>query len=592
MTLAAHAPVGAPSHLGALATTTSPGRSPATAARTPRSRSSKKRFGVPTDPSSARDRARAAALLVAALPGQPLHLPGRRARPARGRGPPARAASQDPMHFRSGGVDPGRDGCRVPLPWSRRPGAVRLQSRSVDRQPWLPQPADVGAAHGRGAGARTRTRCSYLYREALAPAPRAARARRRPLEWMGRRGPGASDVLAFRRGDDFVCVANIGDEPDRAARRRRAPPRQRRPLDAGGRLPGDSTAWLAPASATDHSHLGAAAERPTRHHPHTRKDKTMKSPARVLLAGVAVVRDGRRARRLQRGRRAATAARPNSASRRSRPARTPRPTRRSPRRRRSSRTRTPTSTSSASSTSGPARPSPCSSPAAACPTSSRSRSPTPRRCSRTDSSWTSPTEIEELGYTDSFNPIILDGVTGRRRQHLRLPAPGVRRAVCTTTARCSRRPGSTPTPRPRRGTRSARYAKTDRRRDRQGRLRADGAEQHRRLAADRADRRARRPHADRQRRRHGQVDDRQRGHEGDAAVPARPALGGQLHRLQLPASTGARSTRSSRPATSACTPPAPTSTRPSSRDFSLDPAVYGLTVIPIDGADARRARRR
>jgi hypothetical protein len=22
----------------------------------------------------------------------------------------------DPMHFRSGGVDPGRDGCRVPLP--------------------------------------------------------------------------------------------------------------------------------------------------------------------------------------------------------------------------------------------------------------------------------------------------------------------------------------------------------------------------------------------------------------------------------------------------------------------------------------------
>ena len=25
---------------------------------------------------------------------------------------------EDPMHVRSGGVDPGRDGCRVPLPWS------------------------------------------------------------------------------------------------------------------------------------------------------------------------------------------------------------------------------------------------------------------------------------------------------------------------------------------------------------------------------------------------------------------------------------------------------------------------------------------
>ena len=25
---------------------------------------------------------------------------------------------EDPMHVRSGGVDPGRDGCRVPFPWS------------------------------------------------------------------------------------------------------------------------------------------------------------------------------------------------------------------------------------------------------------------------------------------------------------------------------------------------------------------------------------------------------------------------------------------------------------------------------------------
>ena len=45
------------------------------------------------------------------------------------------------MHTRSGGVDPGRDGCRVPLPWSGSeppfgfgpPGAA---------PPWLPQPAD------------------------------------------------------------------------------------------------------------------------------------------------------------------------------------------------------------------------------------------------------------------------------------------------------------------------------------------------------------------------------------------------------------------------------------------------------------------
>ena len=31
------------------------------------------------------------------------------------------------MYFRSGGTDPGRDGCRVPLPVVRRRAAVRLQ---------------------------------------------------------------------------------------------------------------------------------------------------------------------------------------------------------------------------------------------------------------------------------------------------------------------------------------------------------------------------------------------------------------------------------------------------------------------------------
>ena len=36
---------------------------------------------------------------------------------------------QDPMFHRSGGVDPGRDGCRVPDPVGRRPAAVRLQPR-------------------------------------------------------------------------------------------------------------------------------------------------------------------------------------------------------------------------------------------------------------------------------------------------------------------------------------------------------------------------------------------------------------------------------------------------------------------------------
>ena len=65
-------------------------------------------------------------------------------------------------------------------------------------------------------------------------------------------------------------------------------------------------------------------------------------------------------------------------------------------------------------------------------------------------------EMEELGYTDSFNPIILDGVTDSRRPHLRLPAPGVRRGAALQPRPVRGRPGSTPTTRRRRGTRCAR----------------------------------------------------------------------------------------------------------------------------------------
>jgi len=46
---------------------------------------------------------------------------------------------QDPMHLRSGGTDPGRDGCRVPLPWAAAEPHCGSGSQTP---PWLPQPAD------------------------------------------------------------------------------------------------------------------------------------------------------------------------------------------------------------------------------------------------------------------------------------------------------------------------------------------------------------------------------------------------------------------------------------------------------------------
>ena len=134
---------------------------------------------------------------------------------------------------------------------------------------------------------------------------------------------------------------------------------------------------------------------------------------------------------------------------------------------------------------GRARPSPCSSPAAACPTCSRCRSPTRRRCSRTTSSWTSPTR-----WTTSATP------TASTRSSS-TPSPATTATSTASRARPTRtrlhvqpRAVRGGRPRPRQPAhdvgRGARVRQEDPRRDRQGRLLADGDQQHRRLAADRA----------------------------------------------------------------------------------------------------------
>jgi alpha-glucosidase len=108
-------------------------------------------------------------------------------------------ARQDPMWERSGHTDYGRDGCRVPLPWTADAPAFGFSSG----QPWLPQPDwfdDFAADRQEDDPASVLN----LYRAAL-------RARRdldpaAPLEWLD---TGRPDVLAFRRGD-VVCVTVFG----------------------------------------------------------------------------------------------------------------------------------------------------------------------------------------------------------------------------------------------------------------------------------------------------------------------------------------------------------------------------------------------
>lgn len=202
-TLAAHRPVGAPatwvlSNHDVTRPVTRYGREDSSFAFTT------KRFGTPTDLALGRRRARAAALITAALPGSlylyqgdELGLPEVEDLPL--------DLLEDPMHFRSKGVDPGRDGCRVPLPWS---GDVPPFGFSSGGQSWLPQPADWSELTVERQAADPRSMLS-LYRTALALRRVEPALRTGDMRWLDAAeiGPHA---LAFVRGDEIACIANLG----------------------------------------------------------------------------------------------------------------------------------------------------------------------------------------------------------------------------------------------------------------------------------------------------------------------------------------------------------------------------------------------
>ncbi|WP_149826353.1 glycoside hydrolase family 13 protein [Streptomyces tailanensis] len=180
-------------------------------------------------------RARAASLLMLALPGsayvyqgEELGLPDVVDLPDEVR--------QDPAYFRGAGQDGFRDGCRVPIPWTRTGSSYGFGPGGS----WLPQPpewADLSVESQTGEPTST----LELYRSALAVR------REQPnlgagdsVEWL--KSP--KGVLTFRRGD-FVCVANTTGEAVRI-------PTYGRVLIASGeltvvddeaKLPGDTTVW-------------------------------------------------------------------------------------------------------------------------------------------------------------------------------------------------------------------------------------------------------------------------------------------------------------------------------------------------------------
>ncbi len=160
------------------------------------------------DPQPNRDlglrRARAATALMLALPGSAYLYQGEELGLPEGTALPD-DVRQDPVWERSGHTIRGRDGCRIPLPWSADDVAFGFSSSA---ETWLPQPADFG---GYAVDVQQSDPDSTLsfYRSALElrwrhSVPRAE------LSWevAAIAGAAADDVLAFRVGTVTV-IANL-----------------------------------------------------------------------------------------------------------------------------------------------------------------------------------------------------------------------------------------------------------------------------------------------------------------------------------------------------------------------------------------------
>ncbi|MGC5224596.1 glycoside hydrolase family 13 protein [Micromonospora sp. DT81.3] len=183
------------------------------------------------DQSAALRRARAATALMLALPGsaylyqgeelglpEAIHLPDH--------------ARQDPTWFRTNGERYGRDGCRVPLPWSM---GSRTYGFSPGDNSWLPQP-DHWGTFARDEQRNDTDSTLTLYRRLLSLRKELQLGTGR-LQWLDYP---RDDVLVFRNGR-AVVVVNTGREPIRLP--------ESEVLVASSAfedwmLRGDSTVWL------------------------------------------------------------------------------------------------------------------------------------------------------------------------------------------------------------------------------------------------------------------------------------------------------------------------------------------------------------
>jgi len=195
-------------------------------------------------------RARAAVMLMLALPGGAYVYQGEELGLAEVTDLPDEVL-QDPTFRRSGGTERGRDGCRVPLPWSgNQPPFGFGPERPPERgdgpggEPWLPQPTAWMALTVERQQVDAGSMLS-LYRQALSR--RKLLVDHGPLVWL----ESGDNVVAFTRRPDFACVVNLGAEP--VVSPIHGPVElSSRALIGGARIPGDTAVWFTtePAAST------------------------------------------------------------------------------------------------------------------------------------------------------------------------------------------------------------------------------------------------------------------------------------------------------------------------------------------------------
>ena len=185
------------------------------------------------DPRRGLDRARAATLMMLALPGSPYLYQGEEL------GLPEvpdlpREALQDPVWERTGHTLKGRDGARVPLPWTRTGTSFGFG----DDGAWLPQPGYFGELSVEAQDGVDGSTLE-LYRAALRIRRTHPGLRGTDFTWTD----APAQCLAYDRGPGFRCLVNLSDEcvplPDDAEVLLVSTP------IAEGQLPPNHTAWLA-----------------------------------------------------------------------------------------------------------------------------------------------------------------------------------------------------------------------------------------------------------------------------------------------------------------------------------------------------------